>query len=135
MLEYRLLMSIVYKQISTLLIWSDNYKPLADWYIATLSLNKVEELSHPKDTGVLLEFASGGPWLWIGQHDHVKGKNKDPHRIMYNINVDSVTDAHEELREKGVEFFAPPFKAPTMNKYFATFFDLDGNMLQLIGDE
>lgn len=122
-----------FRKISTLLIWSENFRALADWYIDTLSLNPIEELDHPDDTGVLLEFPEGDTWLWIGQHDKVFGINNDPHRIMFNISVDSVSASYDYLISKGVKFFAPPFKAPTMDKYFATFFDADGNMLQLIG--
>ena len=37
------------------------------------------------------------------------------------------------LKKRGVKFFAKPFKAPTFDKYFATFYDADDNMVQLIG--
>ena len=122
-----------YHKISTILIWSENFRALADWYQKTFNLKSVEEINHPDDTGVLFEFPAGGTWLWIGQHSEVHGKNPNPHRIMFNIDVDSVSQAHEELKSKGVEFFAEPFKAPTFDKYFATLYDLDGNMVQIIG--
>ena len=54
---------------------------------------------------------------------------------MFNISVDSVTKRFEELKSKGVEFIAEPFKAPTFDKYFATFKDFDGNIIQLIGEK
>ena len=81
---------------------------------------------------MLFSFPDGGPWLWIGQHSEVHGKNHDPSRFMFNINVDSVEKAYKELAQKGVKFFAKPFQAPT-GKYFATMEDLDGNFVQLIG--
>lgn len=52
---------------------------------------------------------------------------------MLNFVVDSVTDVYNFLSKRGVKFIAKPFKAPTFDKYFATYEDLDGNMLQLIG--
>jgi hypothetical protein len=52
---------------------------------------------------------------------------------MFNISVDSVERAFQELKNKGVEFIAEPFKAPTFDSYFATFKDLDGNIVQFIG--
>jgi len=122
-----------FQKISTILIWSADFRRLADWYQQTFDLKILEELDHPKDTGVLFEFPAGDTWLWIGQHSEVQGKNSDPHRHMFNINVESVGDAHRYLRSRGVEFLAEPFKAPTFNKYFATFYDLDGNLIQLIG--
>ena len=118
-------------KISALLIWSENYKALVDWYIEKLGVATIEELNHPDDTGVGLSV--GDSYLWIGKHSEVSGKNKDPYRIMFNISVDSVTNAYAELKSKGVEFIAEPFKAPTFDSYFATFKDLDGNIIQFIG--
>lgn len=121
----------MFKNISAFLIWSENYRKLADWYIEKLDLTPIEEINHPKDTGV--GFQVGNVYLWIGQHSKVKGKNKDMHRIMFNITVDSVNKAYTHLKSKGVTFLAQPFKAPTFDKYFATFYDLDNNLVQLVG--
>jgi len=126
---------INFQKISTILIWSENYKLLADWYQSTFNLKVVEQLDHPKDTGVLFKFPAGDTWLWIGQHSEVSGKNPDPCRHMFNINVDSVDEAYQYLMGKKIEFLAKPFKAPTMEKYFATFYDPDGNLVQMIGDK
>lgn len=123
----------MFKRISTVLIWSEDFRALADWYQKKLSLEIVEELDHPQDTGVL--FKIGDTQLWIGQHSEVKGKNQDSPRHMFNLSVESVQESYEILKERGVEFVAPPFKAPTMKWYFATFLDLDNNTIQLIGDK
>ena len=123
----------MFQKISTILIWSEDYRRLADWYQHVFNLKINEELHHPKDTGILFEFPQGGPWLWIGQHSDVKGKNRDHLRMMFNISVESVTHAYEHLKEEGVPFIAEPFKAPTMDKWFATFSDPDGNTIQIIG--
>jgi catechol 2,3-dioxygenase-like lactoylglutathione lyase family enzyme len=121
------------KDISAILIWSEDYRKLADWYKEKLDLKILEEIHHPDDTGV--GFKVGHMYFWIGQHSQVKGKNKDPHRHMFNFVVDSVTQTYKNLKEKEVLFLAAPFKAPTFDKYFATFYDLDGNIVQLIGDK
>jgi len=120
------------QNISSTLIWSENYEALSDWYKEILGLKTLERIQHPNDTGVGL--AVGDSYLWIGKHSDVYGKSKDPYRIMFNISVDSVQDSYEELRSKGVEFIAEPFKAPTFDSYFATFKDLDGNIVQFIGN-
>ncbi|MGH7246374.1 MAG: VOC family protein [Candidatus Levyibacteriota bacterium] len=119
------------KNISSILIWSEDFRALSDWYKEKFELVVDEELNHPDDTGVL--FLVGNTYLWIGQHSEVHGKNMDMHRIMYNFVVDSVQSTYETLVAKGVQFYAKPFKAPTMDKYFATFLDLDGNMGQIVG--
>lgn len=125
--------NFMFKRISTILIWSSDYKKLAEWYTDKLGLKKIDELNHPKDTGI--RFAVGESNLWIGRHSKVKGKNKNIHRHMFNIEVDSVTQSYKRLKFKGVKFLATPFKAPTFNKYFATFYDLDNNLIQLIGNK
>lgn len=123
----------MFRDISAILIWSDDYKKLSEWYKKMLGLKVIEEIGHPKDTGVGLWV--GKSYLWIGQHSKVMGKNKDMHRHMFNITVDSVGKAYNTLKKRGVKFYAAPFKAPTFNKYFATFFDLDHNLVQLIGNK
>lgn len=123
----------MFKRISTVLIWSEDYKALAEWYKDKLGFIASKELNHPNDTGVL--FQIGDTQLWIGQHSEVKGKNTDRARHMFNLDVDSVQEAYNYLKGKGVEFIASPFKAPTMNYYFATFVDLDNNIVQLIGNK
>ena len=125
----------MFQKISTILLWSENYKALADWYQDMFGLKVNEALNHPEDTGILFEFPQGGPWLWVGQHSKVHGKNTNPDRIMFNITVDSVEKAFEYLTAKNITVVAKPFKAPTMDKYFATFLDLDGNTVQIIGSK
>jgi predicted enzyme related to lactoylglutathione lyase len=124
-----------FQKISTLLIWSEHYKELADWYQKTFDLKIEDQLNHPKDTGISFDFPDGTTRLWIGQHSEIHGKSKDPKRIMFNITVDSVEKAYTYLVKKGVKILAKPFKAPTFNKYFITFYDLDGNVVQCIGDK
>jgi predicted enzyme related to lactoylglutathione lyase len=127
--------NVIFKKVSTILIWSEHYRKLAKWYEETFNLVNVEELKHPKDTGILYGFAEGDTRIWIGEHSEVKGMNKDNLRIMFNINVDSVKEAFKYLKGKGAKVIAKPFKAPTFDKYFATFSDPDGNVFQIIGAE
>lgn len=122
-----------FEKISTILIWSEDYKRLANWYKETFGFNVIEELNHPQDTGVLFDTGMGSPWVWIGQHSEIKGMNPDPDRHMFNINVSSVTETYDYLKQIGVQIIAEPFKAPTFDKYFATFSDPDGNIIQIIG--
>ncbi len=119
--------------ISSVIIWSEDYKKLAAWYKEKLALPMGMELTHPQDTAI--QFQVGKTRLWIGQHSQVKGKNRDSHRIMINFVVDSVSKTYQSLSQKGVVFVATPFKAPTLEKYFATFYDLDKNILQIVGGE
>ncbi len=116
--------------ISSVIIWSEDYKKLSAWYKEILGLAIGMELTHPQDTAI--QFQVGKTRLWIGQHSLVRGKNTDSHRIMINFVVDSVSQTFHNLSQKGVIFIAAPFKAPTLDKYFATFYDLDNNLLQIV---
>jgi hypothetical protein len=122
----------MFKDISDIIIWSGDYKKLVSWYKEKLGLVQIGEVNHPNDS--CIGFRIGTVELWIGRHDKVKGKNKDQHRIMFNLVVDSVSQTYGVLKKRGVKFYAKPFKAPTFDKYFATFEDLDGNFIQLIGN-
>ncbi len=119
------------KRINNVLIWSSDYRKLADWYIENLGFESVKEYNHPNDTGVLL--VSGPVGLWIGQHSKIKGKNKDIHRHMVDFLVDSVSANYETLKSKHVKFHGPPSKDPTSDKYVLTLYDADDNLVQLVG--
>jgi len=110
-------------------------RKLADWYQDTFNLTIISEVNHPQDTGRLFAFPEEGVRIWVGQHSQVKGQNHDPCRLMFNINVDSVAATHQYLTKKGVTCIAPPFKAFTFDKWFATFSDPDGNYFQIIGPQ
>lgn len=121
-------------RISTVLIWSGNYPELVAWYKDKLQLPVVEELDHPQDTGTL--FNCGGVYLWIGSHSEVTGTNTDSARHMFNITVDSVSEAYKDLKSRGVEFIASPFESPAEKDfYFATFTDPENNLIQIVGDK
>lgn len=123
----------MFKNISYVLIWTQDYKKLANWYKEKLGLKVMAEFTHPNDSGVDFEFAGGGTRLWIGQHSKVRGENTDFHRHMINIDVDSVEGVYNFLKKKGVEFLAAPYKEPLIDTYCATFYDLDRNLLQIVG--
>lgn len=122
----------MFKNISYVLIWTEDYKRLANWYKEKLGLKVIAEFTHPNDSGVVFGFSQGGTHLWIGQHSKVKGKNQDHHRQMINIDVESVGEAYKYLKNNGVEFLATPYKEPLVDTYCATFYDSDRNLLQIV---
>lgn len=124
-----------FSKISCVLIWSQDYQKLADWYQKVFGFDISCRFEHPDDTGIEFTLPDGGPWLWIGKHSKVEGKNKDPHRIMLNIDVDSIEETYQHLLNNKVKIIAKPFKAPTFDKWFVTFEDLDGNIIQCIGQK
>ena len=114
-------------------IWSDNYKKLAAWYKYVLGVKVREELTLPNDTGTDFDF--GKNYLYIGRHDKIYGKSKDPYRIMIGFNVKSISNKYEELKKKKVRFIAKPFEGPPGGFWCMTIQDPEGNILQFFGDK
>lgn len=77
------------KKIS-ICIWSEDYKNLARWYESALGFKVRKNLDLPNDTGIDFDFED--TYFFIGKHDKVKGKNKDPYRMMIGFNVKSVSE-------------------------------------------
>ncbi len=120
------------ERFDSIMIWSENWKELGEWYTKTFNLEKEMELNLANDTGMTLKVGDGSIVFWIGYHDQVKGKSKDPYRIMIGLHMDDVYQAYEELSAKGVEFIAKPQVSPTNDYDVATALDPEGNILQLI---
>ena len=114
-------------------IWSEDYEKLAKWYEDVLGFTVKSRLNLPNDT--VIDFDFGDTYFFIGKHDKVKGKNKDPHRIMIGFNVDSVAEAYNEIKDKDVTFVAKPFEAPAGGYWCMTIQDPEGNIIQFFGDK
>lgn len=121
-------------KLDSVCIWSDNPSKLADWYEKMLDLKIDRRLDLPDDTGI--NFMINDVFFFIGYHDKVKGKSKDPYRIMIGFSVDSVEKIYKELKAKGVEFVRPAEKAsdPDDPYYVATAKDPEGNIIQFFSD-
>jgi uncharacterized glyoxalase superfamily protein PhnB len=119
------------EKLDSFMVWSENPKELADWYIDTFNFELRSQLNLPDDTGYDLKIGNENIIFWIGYHDKVHGKNNDPYRIMIGFIVDDVYKAYEELKTKGVEFIAEPKISPTNDYDVATAVDPEGNIIQL----
>jgi predicted enzyme related to lactoylglutathione lyase len=120
------------KKAITVIIWSENYKKLAKWYIDVLGFTPKEQAELSNDS--YIGFLIGDNWFCIGKHDQVNGNSKDPYRIMIEFYVESVTQTCEELKEKGVTIIAEPFAEPTgTGNWCTTIADPEGNILQFYG--
>ena len=113
-------------------IWSNNYKELAKWYKDVLQLPVKQEAELPEDSYIAFDF--GDNWFWIGKHNKINGKNKDPYRIMVEFYVESVSETYDELLARNVTIIAKPFLDPSgEDNWCMTIQDPEDNMLQLYG--
>lgn len=80
------------------------------------------------------EFDVGGPKLgvqWVAADD-VEGQALVGRFLGVTLNVDNIQETYEQLRDKGVEFTAPPKKQPWGGS-LTHCKDPEGNILTLVG--
>ena len=111
-------------KVHSVLISTEDLQRLAPFYRDVLGLKPEME-----GEGFAVFQSSGGPQLALGAHSEVKGRSRDPNRVMVDFSVDDCQAEYERLRKQGVEFI----REPSQDEGFiiATFLDPDGNVLQL----
>jgi predicted enzyme related to lactoylglutathione lyase len=72
----------------------------------------------------------GSTFLHIGPHEDVKGKAREPQRIMFNFETKQVKREYTRISALGAKVIAAPYQMGGM--WVATFADPDGNYFQLI---
>ncbi|HCU99908.1 MAG: hypothetical protein CL897_03015 [Dehalococcoidia bacterium] len=111
--------------VAGVVIWTERYQEMLAFYRDVLGLIPRNEKA------AFVNFEWGGVRLSVAAHDQVHGPARDPLRIMVNFSVADITAAHKKLCEQGVEFLRPP-EEEHWGGWVATFFDPDGNILQLL---
>lgn len=72
----------------------------------------------------------GNSFFSVGEHSEMKGKTKEPGRIMINLETKEVKEEFERIKETGAEVVKEPYDMGGM--WIATFADPDGNYFQLM---
>ena len=75
----------------------------------------------------------GNGGITVGPHSEVKGSNKEPGRLIFNIESLDVKGDFERLKAAGATVVAEPYsfeQAP--GAWIATLADPDGNYFQLV---
>jgi predicted enzyme related to lactoylglutathione lyase len=107
------------------ILWTEDLDRLFAFYRGTL------ELTPHSIRPQFIAFRWGDMRLSLGKHAQVRGPARDPYRIMVNLGVDDIHQTHAALCTKGVVFLKPPTQED-WGGWVATFFDPDGNILQLL---
>lgn len=122
------------KGIEAVLLFSENAEKLAEFYEEKVELEMITEAEvgegyEEKFFG--FEFGEGKTGLYIMDHSKVKGKHKEPERIMFNLEVTDIEGDVKKLDEKGVKKIQDTYHMEGYG-YIATFEDIDGNYFQLV---
>jgi predicted enzyme related to lactoylglutathione lyase len=72
----------------------------------------------------------GSAFLGIGEHSEVSGMNKEPARIMFNLETTEVKEEFERIKAAGAGVVKEPYDMG--GAWIATLSDPDGNYFQLM---
>ncbi len=111
--------------LNSIMIGSENSKALAEFY------EKVFQKKPDMVEGEWYGFSVGSCFLSIGMHDKVKGKSKNPERVMFNLETPDVKTEFERIKNL-VTVVAAPYQMEGTEMWIATVADPDGNYFQLM---
>ena len=113
---------------NSILIFSEDPKTLAEFYAKVF--DKKPEMEDQGYTGWLV----GSGFISVGPHDKVKGKAKQPERIMFNLETKEVKEEFERIKGLGATVIKEPYgmEEGKDSGWIATFADPDGNFFQLM---
>lgn len=120
------------KGIESILLFSEDAKTLADFYKDKVGLKITMKAEVGEKAGNLFGFEfEKGPGLYIMDHSKVKGKNTQPERIFFNLEVDNIEGEVKKLDKAGVKKIQDIYHMQGYG-HIATFEDTDGNFFQLV---
>ena len=120
------------KGIADLTVFSGNPKKLADFYKKVVGLKLTGEFVMGDDDEEAYMFeAKGRAGFGILHHSKVKGKNKNPERIIFNFEVAKIKDEVKRVKKAGAKLVQDIYHVEGYG-YIATFQDVDGNYFQLV---
>lgn len=109
---------------NSVMLGSHNPKTLAEFY------EKVFDKKPDWQDGGWYGWQFGDIHFDIGEHSEVKGKTKEPQRIILNFETEKVKEEFERIKKEGAEVIKEPYEM--QGAWIATFADPDGNYFQLM---
>lgn len=120
------------RSLESLTLFSQNAKKLASFYRDKVGLKvKFEAVMGENDEEMYDMSIGKKSGLYIIDHSDVKGKSKDPKRIIFNLEVDNIKNEVARLKKAKVKLVQDVYHIEGYG-YIATFEDVDGNYFQLV---
>lgn len=119
------------KGLEAVLLNSENAKALADFYKEVVGLKIKSEYEMGEGQNVYEMEVGSGSALYINDHTEVKGKNKDPKRVILNLEVDDIENEVARLDKEGVNKIQDTYHVEGYG-LITTFEDPDGNYFQFV---
>lgn len=114
--------------LNSILIGSENPKRLTEFYSKIFGQPTM-------DDGGYAGWLIGTGFLTVGPHDQVKSNNKEPGRVIWNIETPDVKGEFERIKASGAKVVAEPYnpgEGEGQEFWIATFADPDNNYFQLM---
>lgn len=120
------------KQIESVLLSSQSAKKLAAFYKDKVGLKVTFEGVMGENDEEYYEFAVGKKsGFGIMDHSGVKGRAKEPERVILNFEVDDIKKEVARLKRAKVKVQQDIYHVEGYG-YIATFVDVDGNFFQIV---
>ena len=117
--------------LEALNLFTSNAKRLAAFYRDKVGLKVSFEGMMGKNEEIYELKLGKGPNLYIIDHSKVKGKNKNPDMIIFNIEVDDIKKEVARLKREKVKQTQPTYHVEGYG-WISTFADVDGNYFQFV---
>lgn len=118
--------------LESVLIGSPSAKKLAYWYRDIVGLKITLEAEMGDKGEEAYDLAVGkGPGLYIVDHSKVKGKSKNPERVIINFEVDEIKKEVARLKKAKVKQVQDVYHIEGYG-WVSTFEDMDGNYFQFV---
>ncbi|MCL5970078.1 MAG: VOC family protein [Patescibacteria group bacterium] len=115
-----------------IIVFSENAKKLSDFYEEKVGLEITFEAKMTEDSQNLFAFEmEEGSVLYIVDNKKVRGKNKDPNRIMISFEFDDIKEEVKRLKDNGVRLIQDIYSVIDYG-LVSIFEDLDGNHFQIV---
>ena len=109
--------------LGSIMIGSEQPKVLGEFYQKVLARKADWEMEG------WYGWQLGETYLMIGEHSEVKGKAKEPQRLIINFTTEKVQEESARVKNLGAKVIKEPYQLE--NEWISTFADPDGNYFQL----
>ena len=119
------------RALEAVILSSENAAKLAEFYREKVGLGQSQEMKIGDKGEKGYDFNLKGANLYILDHSEIKGKNSQPSRAMFNLEVDDIEKEAERIKKAGVKVVQDIYHVESYG-LIATFEDIDGNYFQLV---
>ena len=113
-------------KFNSVLIGSENPQQLKEYYTKLFGKPTFEDNAY-------FGWLIGDGAVTFGPHDEVKGKNREPGRLIWNLESSDVKGDFEKLKRAGATVVREPYRLGDEGDFWiSTFADPDNNYFQLM---